>query len=68
MYIEKSIPLLCKKPSLNLHRGTLVPEKQVKRDTRHWQDDVCMALGTAEVPVANTHYKGSNSPGVSILI
>lgn len=48
MYVEKNIPLLCKKPSLNLHKGTSLLEKRVKRSTRYLQDDVCTTQGTEE--------------------
>lgn len=48
MYIEKNIPLLCKKPCLNLRRGSSVPEEWVKRSTRYLQDDVYTTLGTGE--------------------
>jgi len=36
MYIKKNTPLLHKRHSLNLHRGTSVLEKWVKRSTRRW--------------------------------
>lgn len=40
--------LFCKNPSLNLHKGTSLLEKQVERSTRHLQDDVCTTRGTEE--------------------
>lgn len=66
MYIEKNILSICKKPSLNLPRSTSVLKKWVRRSTRHLL--VCATPGTAEGIVPNTHFRGSDTYIVSILI
>lgn len=72
MYVEQNIPSLCKKPSLNLHRGTLLLEKWVRRSVKHLQKDVCTVQGTAESIESpcfkNAHFRGSDTTTVSILI
>lgn len=68
MYIEENIASLYKKSSLNLHRGTSVLEKWVRWSTRHLQEDLCTTPGTAEVIVQNTHFRGSDTYTVSIVM